>query len=693
MRVEIFVKQKEKEKLFFKKKFAKRLVLSLAFLACLFFIFTTKNVHAATTCNCSNRGGMFSYNSCGSSKETNSSDDCATYCKSSNCSFYKYGTVSVWNGVGGTSQNIKAATNTVSAGLLSDSSGKTDVGLTGALLLAFNWLLYAVFKLMGVILLIAANLFDWAVKASSFNAVMNMTAIPEGWRIVRDFLNLFFILVLLFSAFCTIFQVEKYNIKKILLTLVIMALLVNFSFPISRFIIDAGNIPMYYFFQSIAGGQGSISKNIFNSANSDSKGEPTGIMNSIFPADASISGNADQTLQLLAAIIFTFIFAMTLLVIAVLFVIRMLMLAILIIFSPVGFVASIFPSFSEYSSKWWNQLFKQSFFGTVMAFMLLLSLLIMKETQGGFAKDMANATGSGSTVFDKIIIGGVTLAIPIALLWIGMISAQSIGAAGAGAVIRQAKKVGKWAGKLPWRGTKGLAVATGVPGATKNAWGEFKKEGKLFGAKIPLIGSRAREAREERWAGYATGGKKGYQAAEEKEMKKRAEEYKKSKTKNEMLDMARRGDAAAAYQLALDGDIDKDAYNGAYKNLKSKNAKDALENKTREKRADAIIDYNIDIENNKRTSSGGAMLTSAEMQQIAEKELGKVAPSKWRDQDLDKLFGRDKKTGAYGFSNQDHARRNAAKAVYNKATGKNKDKITEDMKGNDYAAGHDVGVW
>jgi hypothetical protein len=335
---------------------------------------------------------------------------------------------------------------------------------------------------------------------------MNLDSIEKGWKMVRDFLNLFFILILLFSAFCTIFQVTKYHIKTILLNLVIMALLVNFSFPISRAIIDAGNIPMYYFFQNIRGNIGnSVSKTLWNNANGNNAGLQKMLLPKINNFD-EVNGAGDQTFSLIAAIIFLFIFGLTLLVIAVLFVIRMIALAILVIFSPVGFVAAIFPGFSKYSSSWWEQLFKQSFFGTVMAFMVYISLLIMEGSQKSVIKAMAEASTSDAGIFGTVVVGGVTLVIPIVLLWIGILSAQKMGAFGADAVVGRATKVAKWAGKK----FSGYSAAKRQYDAfsaqrkkrddekAKNRWGG--KLGKLANktqdsvvGKIPIIGGSAKK--------------------------------------------------------------------------------------------------------------------------------------------------------------------------------------------------------
>lgn len=467
----ILVKQKEKEKLFFGNKSAKRLAFLVVFLVCGFFIFNFNsfdfNLNKAqaqteTEKKCTDEDMESLRKECKCTSQDCRPDrsianryDTDYYTAEEIAILRCYNTsvekkcgetiaTDVQLGQGVSNHDVEAYREEVKKASSSACSGFGDVGCW--LLWAFNSLLYGIFKLMGAIVVIAGNIFDWTINADNFNTVMNISAINQGWQMVRDFLNLFFILVLLFSAFCTIFQVTKYHIKTILLNLVIMALLVNFSFPISRVIIDAGNIPMYYFFQAIGGnGTGSIGKMLWDDANGNA-GLQMFLLPSITSSNA-VNGQSDQTFSLIAAIIFIFLFGITLLVIAVLFLIRMLVLAILIIFSPVGFVAAIFPGFSKYSSSWWEQLFKQSFFGTVMAFMLYLSLLIMKDAQSGVINSMAKASTSDSGVFGRVVVGGVTLAIPIALLWIGMLSAQKMGAFGAGAVVGQATKAAKWAGK------------------------------------------------------------------------------------------------------------------------------------------------------------------------------------------------------------------------------------------------------
>ncbi len=227
--------------------------------------------------------------------------------------------------------------------------------------------LLAVLKVGGWLIDASDQIFQYSISPSIFSQVAGNgnRAIYDTWAEVRDFLNVAFILVLLFSAFATIFQVEKYSYKKILLWLIIMALLVNFSFPITRFIIDISNSLMYTLLSrlSFGGDPSHIITNITQDSN---------IKDIIVPQN----GTKASVALLLASVIFIFILAITFLALGILLVIRMIALAILIIFSPVAFVGSIIGK----GKQWWDYLFKYAFFGPIMIFMLSVAMAVLKNS-------------------------------------------------------------------------------------------------------------------------------------------------------------------------------------------------------------------------------------------------------------------------------------------------------------------------
>lgn len=311
-----------------------------------------------------------------------------------------------------------------------------------ALFWALNKLIYGVFLLLANVLKVAGQLFDYAIDPQSFVAVLKADAIYNGWKMVRDLFNIAFILVLLFSAFSTIFQVESFHIGKIWLRLVIIALLVNFSYPIALFIIDTSNVLMYYLLNAALPDGGSTSA-LF--------GKWSGITDAMIPrvggAGSDINMNADNlTMKLLMAIVMLFVLMATLMTMAILLVVRIVVLAILVVLAPAGFVSSILPSTKKYSDDWWSNLFKYSFMGPTLALMVLLGLKLMMEIKDSDALIVLNqkAASGSSDAGDASYLASITFfAIPIVIMWSGMIVAQKLGVAGAGFAV----KVGQGAAK------------------------------------------------------------------------------------------------------------------------------------------------------------------------------------------------------------------------------------------------------
>src|SRR3989344_1484808 len=68
-----------------------------------------------------------------------------------------------------------------------------------------------------------------------------------GWTYVRDFVNMFFILILIVLGFATILRIESYNYRHILVELILMAVLVNFSLVIARIIVQVADLLQFAF--------------------------------------------------------------------------------------------------------------------------------------------------------------------------------------------------------------------------------------------------------------------------------------------------------------------------------------------------------------------------------------------------------------------------------------------------------------
>jgi len=339
-------------------------------------------------------------------------------------------------------------------------------------------LLLMLFNFAGFLLSLSAVVFTWAVDTNNIKYIISdNTALYEIWTYVRDILNMAFIMVLLFSAFCTIFQVEQYNYKKMLWKIVLMALLVNFSFPITRFIIDASNILMYTVINNSLFAGCEASKALGCITDKSGLGALTG------PSSSILTSLNDSSL--IATTIVIFMLAITFLAIGLLLLIRLIVLAILIIFSPISFVGPIIPGLSSYSSSWWDNLVKYSFFGPAIILGVAITVKLMQSQNiYNSLKETAKQAGTTALGSDATFFGYMAfVSIPIVLLWVVMGIAQKMSIAGAGAVMGAAQGAMKWSGK----NLTGYRVAKFAAGAGVGYVGRKLAKGKYTKFVVPRI--------------------------------------------------------------------------------------------------------------------------------------------------------------------------------------------------------------
>lgn len=296
----------------------------------------------------------------------------------------------------------------------------------------------------------AATMFVWAVHPDNIsgpNGLLNKASLYNLWKFIRDFFNLSFILILLVSAFATIFQVESFSIRKIFFNILFAALIINFSFPITRFLIDLTNVPMYYFINITVEGVGSGGLKI-TEALLGSSGVSAGVL-----------GNPSLPI-LLMNIIFIFLFAISLLVLALMMMIRVLALTLLLVFSPLGFAATLLPGMQDLGRKWWSKFWSYAFFGPAAALVLLVAVRFMNEIgrDGTFRSTIDTATDMSAGPPQSVVVAQLTFfVIPIILIWTAIGMANSFSIAGATKVTGMGYGAARWTGKKLGQGAWGAA--------------------------------------------------------------------------------------------------------------------------------------------------------------------------------------------------------------------------------------------
>jgi hypothetical protein len=102
------------------------------------------------------------------------------------------------------------------------------------------------------ILYMTAYIFNIMLSLTLSTVLYKNNFLPEAWRIVRDFSNIFFILVLLYISIKMIIGLGGAGVKKMIASVIVAALLINFSMFMTQVVIDASNILALIFYNKIS---------------------------------------------------------------------------------------------------------------------------------------------------------------------------------------------------------------------------------------------------------------------------------------------------------------------------------------------------------------------------------------------------------------------------------------------------------
>lgn len=329
---------------------------------------------------------------------------------------------------------------------------------------------YLVFMPCSLLLWFAGQIFNMFAAYTLQPATYSAQMVSIGWGVARDVANLFFIFILLYIAIAFILQLSGYESKKVLVTLIVIALLINFSLIISQTIINGSNLLANEFYDAIsATSSGSGVKDVsavfvkgFNPQKLFSEGQ--------FKTLSASDGN-DKTDALLKGVMIM-IFASLLILLAsfvllagaILFLVRVVSLWIIMILGPLAFLAMALPATKKYASEWWTKLFHHSIFAP--AFLFFFYLVATMIGDGNFMSAMITqktvVKGSGILqTFQQALIGMSDIMIKFLVLgglMVGsLIVAQKLGAAGAATAISVGKRVQKGAQDVAARNTVGRA--------------------------------------------------------------------------------------------------------------------------------------------------------------------------------------------------------------------------------------------
>jgi len=337
------------------------------------------------------------------------------------------------------------------------------------------------------ILGIAAGLFDKVLSITmEGGSLLQSPIVKEGWTFARDLSNIFFIFIVIFIGIATILQIQGYGFKQLLLKVIVIALLVNFSLFFGNTIINISNSLAKEFYKPMA------DKNI-----SEAFTAGTQIQTLYKTKGTSYEtqlADAKSTSIILIGVMgsgLTLISAFVLFAGAIIFILRDVALSVLLILGPLAFVGMILPKTSQYASQWWEQLIKQALLAPAFLFMLLLTVSTISKQYtdiikqpGGFAAAIIDKGGTEIFVQYLTLIILMLSCLTVAQLLGGKAASAGMSAArwAKGKTIGYAGRISRTGGRFAGRGVARLAEGKKISGKMER-----------FAASRPRLGGWTRE--------------------------------------------------------------------------------------------------------------------------------------------------------------------------------------------------------
>lgn len=249
---------------------------------------------------------------------------------------------------------------------------------------------------------VGAYFFSYTVSLSLNSVAYALDFLSWGWTTVRDLANMAFILILVYLAFIIMFRAETARTLQFLAWVIFIALIINFSFFLTRVVIDAGNILAVQFYNAIPySATLSGTNNLVGFAGSGVKDLSHSIMQAVGLQSLFSSGSFGEVIKasggsvLGAMITLTVVFValavmfwilfFIFLHVGVKFLMRIVVLWFLIMAAPLALVARAVPSpaANVYYLRWQTMLLHYSFYPAIFLFIYLILVRFLQQMMAG----------------------------------------------------------------------------------------------------------------------------------------------------------------------------------------------------------------------------------------------------------------------------------------------------------------------
>lgn len=352
----------------------------------------------------------------------------------------------------------------------------------------FNSLLSIILSVLGSVLSSIMNFFQWLLSFSI--GFYQVGIVDAGWRIMRDFANMFFIVALIIMAFATIFNTSKYSFGQLVGRFVVAAVMMNFSLVLCKFVLQFSDVISNVFLTALGDVSGQLGQGLGGLAFAI-PGAKTGLL-------STVGSYFDAAFTSVTSFFFSIIFVIILIIsmgtAAGFIFVRIPILWYIMIFAPIAVILSIFPGTKKSFDSWLSNFLGWTFYLPVFLFYLYFGMYFvsrMPALLSGIGASSAGAVWFGSIPFQVaftyflacfFVLSGVKMAGKVS--WIASAS-----------VVENSKKPFQWASEKvgatgAWQARKRQFQEEGLPGRLNWLYGGKQgqeraeaKWGRLFGVR------------------------------------------------------------------------------------------------------------------------------------------------------------------------------------------------------------------
>ncbi|MBT5807745.1 hypothetical protein HOI18_00530 [Candidatus Uhrbacteria bacterium] len=415
------------------------------------------------------------------------------------------------------------------------------------------WIATALTK--GVVLFI-----DQLVPILTYNNFSTNPVVSAGWAIVRDTVNMFFVVVLIVIAFGTIFGASRFQWQQQVPRLMIFALVINFSKTLTGLMIDFGQVVMLTFANAIREIAAGNFIQLLGLGEIYQISESSSAIQDLGKQGSKGLGDSFEYLAggIMAVGMVVWVLA-TMIILTVILLYRIVMLWVMIVIAPLAWFMGGAEGVVKSGAyqQWWDRFKCLVVIGPVLTFFLWLTLAVAGA--GNIAQSSGFNVANNQNTADFILKffesqHFMSFLIGMAMLYAGFEAAQTACSSMSGSFIGRSLKKGQGAPAVIAGAAAGIGLKVGAGAGRKAgaaARGAVKGAGSFLG--VNDLVSKAKQAGYSRIADATSGnrllrpltskaraeaaGQKSQRAAD---VTKRADKFKDYEQKDVVADLTSR---------------------------------------------------------------------------------------------------------------------------------------------------------